>query len=353
MVASGKLISGIKIIVILILSAVTIIMSSMIDRYEVSGGELLANNNFDKKFEDWHKAGDGITVVNDVQPVVQLKSENTQKIVSVRQTLENIQKGQTVRLAGTMKTHDVGRGDKVWKAARIIFVAMDDDGRSMYNVPHILVMRNGTTDWEHFSKVFVAVSHAARYYVEIQLVNVTGTMWVKDISLRPVEETLSFRLFQSIGVLLWVVVIIWILAPYRRTIFSSNWNLLIIAMVMVALFGALAPVDLKHSVVESTKIILPWVDDDEADLFRIGHFIVYSMLSVVVFWKAQSGRLEFSRFGLLVLLAMATEIMQFMVPGRTPRISDFFVDLSGIVMGLFISRIFSSYNKTYFKHGDG
>ena len=266
MVTSGKLISGIKIIVILILSAVTIIMSNMIDRYEVSGGELLANNNFDKKFEDWHKTGDGITVVNDVQPVVQLKSENTQKIVSVRQTLENIQKGQTVRLAGTMKTHDVGRGDKVWKAARIIFVAMDDDGRSMYNVPHILVMRNGTTDWEHFSKVFVAVSHAARYYVEIQLVNVTGTMWVKDISLRPVEETLSFRLFQSIGVLLWVVVMIWLLAPYRRTIFSSNWNILIIAMVMVALFGALAPIDLKHSVVESMKIILPWVDD-EAELF--------------------------------------------------------------------------------------
>ena len=108
----------------------------------------------------------------------------------------------------------------------------------------------------------------------------------------------------------------------------------------------------KHTLVEPVKSLFPWVDG-EAVLFRIGHFLVYSMLSVVVVWKAQPGLPVIASIGLLVLFAMATEILQYRVDGRTPRISDFFVDVSGMALGLFIFRVFSPYNKVCLKHGVG
>ncbi len=349
---SGMLNDGIKIIVVLILFALTVLSSSMVSQYEISGDELLTNGSFENKLDNWHKSGDVSVVSINSKTVVRLESDDSQKIVSVRQTLGNIKKGQSVLFSGAMKTEGVSDGDKVWQAARIIFVAVDADGQSMYNVSHALVMRNGTTDWETYSKVFVAVSHAAHYYVELQLVNVTGVSLVKNLSLRPVGETLSFRFFQSVSALLWLIVTLWVLAPYWRTIFSSKENLLILIMLLAVLFASLASADLKHGFVESLKPFLPWVGD-EAMLFRIGHFLAYGMISVAVFWKAQSGRAIITCLGLLIMFSMATEILQYLVDGRTPRISDFLVDVLGVISGFLISYMISALMKISLKREVG
>ena len=349
---SGKLIARIKVIVVLILSAVTIFLSGVIERYEDSGDELLENNNFYRQLEGWQITGVGVMMPGDNKSDMQIISEEDGETVAIRQTIENIQGGQAVRLVSSMKTRNVEQGEEKWEAARIIFVGMNEEGNSMYNLPHILVTKNGTIDWEYFSKVFIANSNAVRHYVEIQLVKVKGAMWVKNLSLQPVKETFAFSLFWIVSVLLWIVTTLWLLAPYRHTIFSSKLNVLIIVMLIVVLIATLAPVNLKYNAMESLKLFLPWLDV-EGWLFRIGHLLVYCMLSVVVFWAVKSGRQFITRFTLLVLLAMATEIIQYLVDGRTPRVSDFFIDVSGIALGLLISGMFSPYNKIFIKNGMG
>lgn len=340
--------AGIKIMAVLILFVLTILMHNVISQYEVSEEELLTNSDFNDKLDSWQKAGDVSIVLSDSQTVVRLKSNNNQKIVAIKQTLENIKKGQFVRLSGAMKIKNVSKGDKVWKAARIIFVAVDSQGRSMYNVPHVLVMHNGTTDWKTYSKIFVAVSHAARYYVEMQLVNVKGVSWVKDLSLRPVKESLSYRAFQSVVAILWLVVTFWILAPYWRVIFSSKKNILIFLMLIAALFASLASTDLKHGFIESLKLFLPWVEDEER-FFRLGHYLAYTTISVAIFWKVKSSRAIIMFFSLLIIFSMATEILQYLVDGRTPRISDFLVDVSGVVSGFLVSYMLSPLMRTSLK----
>lgn len=337
-ISSDVLNNSIKVIVAFILFVLTMLLHNMVDQYEISGDELLANGDFNNNLDGWKKSGDVTVVLSDSHTVVRLKSENNQKIVSIKQTLENIKKGQTVRLFGALKIKDVSKGDKVWQAARIVFVAESPEGQLMYNVPHVLVMQNGTIDWKLYSKIFVAVSHAARYYVEIQLVNVRGVLWVKDLSLRPVKEALSYKVLQSVLVMLWLLAVFWMLAPYWRNIISSKRNVLILSMLMVAVFSSLASVDLKHGFIEFLKHPLPWVED-EAMLFRVGHFLTYSLISVAVFWKMKSRRTIVICLGLLVMFSMATEILQFLVGGRTPRVSDFLIDVSGVVIGLLVSYI--------------
>lgn len=341
-VSPGRPVIGVNIIVILMLFVATILLPSMIDRYEIFGGELLINNNFDKKFENWQKTGDGVAVLNEMQPVLQLKSRNNQKKVSVRQTLEIIHKGQPVRLVGAMKTDDVSQGDKAWMAARIIFVAKDNDGRSMFNLPHKLVAHNGSIDWESFSKDFITISDASSYYVEVQLLNVTGNVWVKNLSLTYLKETFSYSLFWVVSVVLWIVIAIWILVPQRHTIFSSRRNFFIMLMMIVALIGVLIPTGLKHDVINTIVLFFPWAGG-EIVLFRMGHFLVFCILSIAVFNKVNSGFQVVARFRLLMVFAMATEISQFLVDGRTPKVSDFFVDVSGIFLGYLMSRMILLY----------
>lgn len=336
---SSMLKSGIKVLVLLIMFVLTISMANRIHQYEVTGGELLVNRSFDSDLKSWHKVGDVTTVLDESQRVVQLKSEQSQKIVSIKQTLENIQKGSLVRFVATMKTQDISKGNQAWQVARIIFVAIDENGQSLFNATHALTVRTGTTDWTDASKVFSANSNTSKYSVEIQLVNVTGTAWVKDISLRSVEETRYYRLFHSATVFLWVMVLLWFLASYWSKFCISKRGIVIIVMVILALLGTLTPADLKHDVIDAMKLFMPWIEG-EPIFSRVGHFLVYSVISIAVFWKIQSGRLLLTFIGLLILFAMATEILQYLVEGRTPRISDFYVDASGIILGLFISRFF-------------
>ena len=67
---------GIKVLAVLILFALTILLSNMISQYEVSGYELLTNGGFDNELDSWRKAGDVTVVSSDSQKVVRLKSEN-------------------------------------------------------------------------------------------------------------------------------------------------------------------------------------------------------------------------------------------------------------------------------------
>ena len=339
---NSQIISSVKVFVILILLVMTVLLSNVIDRYEISGGELLLNNNFEKKFEFWRKTGDGIALLNEVQPVLQLKSSGNQKKVSVRQTLKDINKGQPVRLVGAIKTDDVSKGDKVWMAARVIFVAKDNDGRSMFNLPHKLVTHNGSKDWETFSKDFITIADASSYYVEVQLLNVTGNMLVKNLSLKYLKETFAYNLFLIISMLLWLAVTLWILLPQRHTIISSSQNVLIMLLMLIALIGVLMPTGVKHDILNAIVLFFPWAGG-EIVFFRMGHFLVFCILSVAVFNKIHSSRQILTRFGLLLVFAMATEIIQFLVDGRTPKISDFFVDVSGIFLGFFMSRMILLY----------
>lgn len=329
------------ILTVLILSLVTPLIFTAVDRYQISGDELLVNNTFHQNLEGWQIIGGGVTVGDGSQPIVRVTSNYGNGTVALRQTLKNIKRGQPVKLEADMKIREVGSGEKVWEAARIIFVGMDDNGRSIYSLPHILAMTNGTDDWLRYSKVFLPTAEAASYYVEIQLVNVKGTIWVKGLSLKPVKETSAYRLLWSLTVLAWTMVTVWLLTPYRHLIFASNRNILLVIMVAIAVFGALVPVYLKYEVVLLLGSLHPWLDS-EVTLFRVGHFLVFCLLSTVVFWRASAGRSGMFRIGLLILFAMVTEILQLLVEGRTPRVTDFLVDISGIGVGLLFSRIFSS-----------
>ncbi len=334
-------ISVTNVIALVILSVATIVSSHMVDHYEFTGDELLVNNNFQKELESWQEVGHGEAEADVNSHIVRLVSEGKNETVAIRQTLTNIEKGQRVRFAGSIKAQQVGRGDKAWQAARLIFVGVDGSGGSIYSVPHILTALNGSAGWEHFARVFASSSNATNHYIEIQLVNVIGVVWVKDLSVRYVQETNAFKSYRLAAVLSWCILILWILAPHRRALLGSKWNILMMFLAIGVLFAVLMPASSKNDVVEFLQRFLPWIDA-ESGFFGVGHFLMFSALSVVVFWRVEPCKAEAACFGSLILFAMLTEIVQFLVDGRTPRVSDFFVDFTGVALGLFLSRYFSS-----------
>ena len=81
---------------------------------------------------------------------------------------------------------------------------------------------------------------------------------------------------------------------------------------------------------------LNWLDNASTEHLDLTHVALFSGISFLVacLWpRAQVWRIALS----LLLLAVATELAQFWVPGREPRLSDVYDNLLGIALGLAIA----------------
>ncbi len=328
-----------RVLIVLLLSAGTLLFFNLFDRYQVSGDELLVNNNFQQAFSGWKKAGTGVALVGDDQPIVHLTSTKDQGIVAIKQWVTLIKNDQLLRFSGAMKTEGIEQADRIWRAARLIYVGHNSDGESIRGIQHVLAARYGTTDWEYFSEVFIADSNAVELRIEAQLVDVKGSMWVKRLSLQPVSENPMYKVFWTIDVMLWVAIFFWLLAPYVHMTISSVGHALVAILLLGVMVGILIPSHLKSDTGNMLQPFIPGIDDIST-LFQIGHFLSFTLLSLVVLWKTLPRNEVFMKLGLLILFAMVTEILQFLVDGRTPQVWDFFADVAGIGVALIISNIY-------------
>ena len=77
---------------------------------------------------------------------------------------------------------------------------------------------------------------------------------------------------------------------------------------------------------------LNWLDDHSGSIDLV-HVAVFAVLGVIVrltLPDAPVGKLMLA----IVTIAGVSEVMQFWVPGRTPRTSDFVVDMFGAMLGV-------------------
>ena len=83
---------------------------------------------------------------------------------------------------------------------------------------------------------------------------------------------------------------------------------------------------------------LNWLDNASTEYLDLTHVAMFSGISLLVacLWP----RVPVWRIALcLLLLAVATEVAQFWVPGRTPKLSDVYDNLLGITLGLAVATL--------------
>ena len=81
---------------------------------------------------------------------------------------------------------------------------------------------------------------------------------------------------------------------------------------------------------------LLWLDNMSSPSLDMTHVVLFAGIAwlLSVLWP----RLVWWRVALpLLALAVTTELLQFWVPGRTPRLDDCFVDMLGVAIGLLLA----------------
>jgi hypothetical protein len=194
---------------------------------------------------------------------------------------------------------------------------------------------------------------AQRACVEIALYATSGRFQVRHLSLFQGVEYLPHRIGRLALMMGWGLLAFWLayrtLQHYRDRALG-RW---LLGAALLLLAGILLPHEWKQTleaeivtVLEPIALTLPasaGLAGESAwglwpgawDLSKYSHLLGFALLSLLLFADRTLPWMKHA--ATLFLLAAATEVGQFFVPLRTPRLSDMVVDLLGIAIGFGVS----------------
>jgi VanZ family protein len=162
-------------------------------------------------------------------------------------------------------------------------------------------------------------------------------MWIDDISLRPLRVNHQF--FRDRNILLGLGVILLFAFVFTLKIWEG-YGWMIPAIILVGALGVLC----RNTHFEEIASVL----NMSAEVVKkIGHFIVFlAMGTTSSLWLYRRSTTR-SRMGMsiyqavylfaaLALFAALTEFLQLLTLDRTPRLTDYLIDLSGILLGVLL-----------------
>lgn len=334
--------TAVQLIVIVLLSAITVGFFSQYERYKFTGEDLLDNGDFQQQFKGWEKKNSRGSIVVDNQGVLGLNSRDGKEIMYVRQYVRNIHRYQFFKFMGKIRTEGVVPGKKPWQAAHLLVIGVGARGQKLWHGSFLLAKRHGTNDWQYHEQVFRIDSDAKEFLVKIQLSMVKGAIWAKEMRLRPVKEKSAYKIYRSVAIILWGIVIFWVLFDYLRNCSFNLKQVPVAVLVAGVSAGILMPYHIVAWLNEVLFSLFPWEMNAEsllagtefANIFSIWHFMAFALLASVVCWRMKPSRHLARNLGLLVLFAAVTEVLQLLVDSRKSESMDFIADIAGIAAAL-------------------
>ena len=345
------ILSGNPRLLVLIYCLVNLLFFLNLERYRPVGEELLRNGDFSGGVQGWMVDGarQGLSFDNGTLSIDHPQSAST----TLSQCWPMSRLPQLLLLSAESRSLAVVHGAKPWHQARIDLVGYDAQGRGLYQVRTRLIGLQGDRPWRAVQGLFRLPAEAQRACVEISLYAASGRFQVRHLSLFRGVEYLPHRIGRLSLMAGWALLAFWFayrtLQHYRDRA-QGRW---LVAAALLLLAGILLPYEWKQtleggiaSVLAQIGLTLPAGDGLATesnwdlwprawDLSKYSHLLGFALLSLLLF--ADRSLPWMRHAATLILLAAATEIGQFFVPLRTPRLSDMAVDLLGIAIGLGVS----------------
>ena len=325
---------------VLIALGLTFLYVNEYDAYQVSGQEWLTNSDFSQGLDEW-KASRHAHVNQDESGVITLSSPVSAKYVALYQPVtvpsrsDSNQSPLLVRLSGFAQTQDIKKGKKAWHQGRFALVLYNENGKS--RVTHALPLPWGDSKWAYYKDVFEIPPEVHKIRVNINILQVTGTVQVKQVSLVPVTLKAEAIYVKSLGFVLWLLMILWLMWGYIVCLWKhSKMGLLFISALMV---GAMVSGGIKAQLTSQLPILsYPITSFIVLDWDMLGHFTLFL---VAAFWfVCFFDRKRWWQVVIdLMLLGLFIECLQLFVVGRTADLMDLWVDFSGVLMGIVLAML--------------
>lgn len=338
-----------KAIIVLVVCITTISAFNSFEQYANSGRELLISRDFTGSHA-WKTGHEGSVNFFPGDGVARLDAARTRNFVHLTQIVPIQGNFRFLRLACDLSTREVIAGPEPWMSSRVILVFHDRHGAPMRHLPHVVASLTGTNQWQRHETVFPVPEEASQIRVAVQLAGASGTMWVRNISLRPVMESGIFPRIRASALIVWLITLAWLAGPLFRWIKGSPQGRSIAIVGILIIISTLSPDSAKEQIAHRLfpSVTAPHAANTspidsynqfrftpllaEPDLFKAGHFILFALLGLIATLR-QPKSLPSSLLPHLFIFALTTEVLQLFAVGRSAQLGDFLIDSTGITVG--------------------
>lgn len=353
-----------------LLAAATLVLHVAIGRFVTDGPERLANAGFASGLAGWTTRGE---VTDAGAGAVRLVSRDPHASTGVQQMLDGTADEIFLTLAAEARSEDVVRGRLAWQTARLLLASRDDRGRWRFGLPHEVMRLRGTNDWSRYEKTF-RVPPTDEILVLAQLIQATGAMEVRGLSVRQAHGRPGFDIAARTLMAGWLVAGLWILWPLFRGVRRDPVLLPLLAVIAGIAVATLATQDNRLVLRAHVDPVIAWFEQvprpaptasapaappatarpqaasdvvEGPDMLwqtidRAGHFTAYTLLAALALIVARR-RAPSRPPWLLVLTLLAaaglTEVMQLMSEDRHANPDDALINAGGVVTGLVLASL--------------
>lgn len=314
------------------------------------GAELVANGDFSQGVRGWQLEGRRESVSLNAGVLTLSHPEQDSTVLS--QCWDPQALPWPLLLSAEGMSRGVVRGEKSWHESRIDLVGYDDNGEGNYQLRTRLFALEGDQPWVVKSELFQMPADSQRVCLEIAHYSVPGVFLVRHLSLTQGEDKLAFQLGRWLLMAGWLVLAVVLAGPLNRYFKTLRYRRSLMLLGMLVLMGVLIPNDLRQQIEDALLRLLAaaglpleatsqntyqsvWTFwPANWGLSKYAHLLGFALLGGILAGDRQS-RLSL-RVSALLLLALVTEVVQFFVPMRTPRLSDLVIDAMGILGGMLI-----------------
>jgi putative Mn2+ efflux pump MntP len=322
-------------------------------RYQIFGGELLKNRNFEDGLTKWKVVvygggGGDVKVTGGTATIV---NKDTRSSTVLTQFLPLPPAKGDILIQADIRVLGVIGGPLSYQRARIYLVGHDRNGKYMWRKRHSVTLIEGTKTWKSYSAAIPVADGAAGLILGVGMTRASGVMEVRNLSLFSAFERPSFRILSFALLALLGGVLVWVLIPVFRSMTASparaaSGTIGVLILIAIGMPGSFKRqiFDTFSLVGRATAALSTWLAGKFAAFglglypglqlppSKIGHFLFFALIAGVsrVAWPyARGGALAVY----FLIFAATTETLQFYAVDRTPSLWDVAIDAAGILTG--------------------
>lgn len=326
----------------ILLAVATLVCYHRFDQYQQTGPEILAG---DWKFRSMENNWIDIT-----EKGLNLFSSDAKNGIGAHRDLATVKPGTVLLVSADVKCDNVIAGKQSWNVARII-LTQNDGKQNRWSLPHAAVALTGSHDWKNYRKAFTIAPGTQKIQLLAQLNQATGSLQIRNIHIYPVHENEAYQSARNLILPAWGAYFL-LFAGSFLFIDKKNFfiRLLLVSVFISIIAGITLPGDIKNLVLSDVKVQL----DSESELFKaaipwdlskVWHFCFFFLFGLILLAMLDKASI-LQGVTMVFLLAGSTELAQLYIEGRTPLVSDFFIDAAGGIVGMILTRLVSIVIKT-------
>lgn len=331
---------------LLLLSLLTMYLLVSVDRFHVANPQLLIDPQFQQGNRFWQESGSE-QVTFDGESASILNSSGASHSISQNVKIDT---PAYIQFSFTGSSNNVVPGSKEWARASGTIIYRDRQGDRVSS--HMSAVLDGTIENKKYTHLELLREQLGSIDIVFRLLQAGGEFTVSDPVLSLLEEAPFYNKMKVIILVVWLGLLFWLSVTAYRMMSRKLLSLFMVLAIAVAI-AVLMPQHLMveitqkiaastpHLFLSSTRTFLFQVfgindlAGTGAEVSKLGHFAAFLLIGLL------ASRVSFQlgvifTVAAISVFALLTESLQLLVVGRSPRVSDFALDVAGGVIGLLL-----------------